>query len=115
MGKNSSVRQEIDLHRGSQSEPEWLVEHGFIPSYRTPYDLVQVSEWERPGSEAYVLKFAVQTGQSTIKAIAKACIKTSPLETVREWHSRRERLLEFDLSVPNLYSVHRADYIEEFI
>lgn len=109
------VTKELSEHRGNLDEPLWLNEVGVIESADTPYTIEDSSEWHCPGSESYIMDFTVATAKDRLRLIAKSCIKFAPLETVNEWMGRRQTLKENSISVPKLYSVHRATYIEEFI
>lgn len=116
MANTESVKKEIDLHRGSVPERQWLAQVGLIESPEIPYQFELVRDWYLPGSESYVLDFKVNPAEGTRKRVlAKACIKMCPVQTVEEWHSRRQRVKLAGIEVPTLYSTHRADYIEEYI
>lgn len=111
-----SVNEEIDLHRGSVPERQWLTHVGLIDSPEIPYQFELVRDWHLPGSESYVLDFKINPQEGARKRVlAKACIKIYPVQTVEEWHSRRQRIMLAGIEVPTLYSTHRADYIEEYI
>ena len=115
MTKINSARKELADHRGSISENQWLTDVGILDSPETPYTIDVISDWHMPGSESYVLDFAVNSQHDSKRLIAKACIKSCATETVREWHDRRARIKSAGIEVPKLYSTNRAVYIEEFI
>jgi hypothetical protein len=112
---DTSIQKEIDLHRGDIPEVQWLTEIALIDTPSTPYSFGLIQDWHRPGSESYILDFEINTAEKDTRLIAKACIKMGPVQTVVEWHNRRQRVASAGIEVPKLYSTHRADYIEEYI
>lgn len=115
MTKINPARKELADHRGDIPENQWLANVGILDSPETSYTIDVISDWHMPGSESYVLDFAVNSQHDSRRLIAKACIKSCATETVREWHDRRARIKSAGLEVPRLYSTSRAVYIEEFI
>lgn len=113
---NNSIQGEIDLHRGTYPERQWLFENGLIPSPEAVYEYDLIQDWYRPGAENYILDFRIISGEQSLRLIAKSCIKFSASETLQEWISRRRIVSDMGgIEVPKLYSVHSADLIEEYI
>ena len=113
---------ERDIKNFSKTDDvrQWLVEHGFISEQAESYQIAVVDDWDRPGSESYVMHFSVsETARdgslSRQDFISKACIKVPSAETMQEWLLRREMLNEVGLSTPRLFATERAALIEEFI
>jgi len=113
------ARQEIDQFSGYTTAPEqgaWLFAHGMLRDPYADYQLVTERPWERPGSEAYVMQFAI-TGPDGLAShfIAKACIKIPVTPSLGDWLMRREVLAQRGVVVPRLHAVNRGVLIEEYI
>jgi hypothetical protein len=64
----SQAFDEICQFSGYTTAPEqgaWLVKHGMLPTPNADYTLITEQPWEMPGSEAYVMRFAIQSADGT--------------------------------------------------
>jgi hypothetical protein len=79
-------------------------------------DVIEIhNDWHNPGAESYITDFTLHLTDGPLHLIAKACIKMSPRETMLEWLDRRKALEDNGVHTPELYSMHGATLIEEFI
>lgn len=81
----------------------------------SPHEIRILNDWERKSNENYVTDFLLFDDEGSKHLIAKACIKTSPRETVEEWLERRQVLEVAGVDFPELFAVDGATIIEEFI
>lgn len=77
------------------------------------------SDWRPGGAETYIYTFSVSSPRETRSFILKAVTAMGPGGSVgavaAEWLSRRNRLQSLGVSTPQLYAVHRATILEEYV
>lgn len=78
-----------------------------------PGPISVVNDWHRSGAETYATDFVV--GHDKQHLIAKACVKFTPLEAVKEWLERRQVINDAGLTTPKLHIVEGSVVVEEFI
>lgn len=83
------------------------------------YDLKQVRQWQRGGSETFNYVFAVTRKLDTkvflIKALVAPTIGINPERQLATWLTRRQALAVQGVKVPTLYAANDGALIEEFI
>lgn len=118
IGANQAF-DEICQFSGHTTAPEqgaWLVAHGMLSDPVAPYAVVTEHPWNMPGSESYIMQFAIESSRVTAQRfIAKACVKMPVLSSIEDWVARRTILRNNGVDVPHLHAVHRGVLIEEHI
>lgn len=78
-------------------------------------DITIVNPWHQAGGETFCTDFTFSSGDERVHLIAKACIKTCPAETFRDWLDRRALIEAQNISVPKVILTQKALLVEEFI
>ena len=98
---------------------ETLAKLGIISSVSTLQHLALVADWQRGGSETYILVFdlvdAYGTRRLVVKAYAPSFATMSVELTFAEWIKRRKLLAAHGIQVPRLYAVGAGVLLEDFI
>ncbi len=116
---DSHAFQEIYHFSGYETHAEqgiWLAQHGMLQTPSADYKLITECPWNMPGSESYVMQFAVATpGNDIRRFISKACVKLPVIPSFGDWVGRREILEAEGVITPKLHALGRACLIEEYI
>ena len=77
------------------------------------------TNWRKAGAETYTFNFSIETKQSTLELILKACTPfdlAQPIEkTLETWIYRRKLLGNNTIETPKLYAYGSGVLLEEFV
>ncbi len=115
----NAAERDILTFSGPADTQDWLVHHGLVAEDTVLCSIRVIDDWDRPGSESYLLHFAVdyttEGVTETAEFVSKSCIKVPGTETMQEWLARRRQLDALGIETPKLYVAEGASLVEEYI
>lgn len=112
-GLGESLKKEFQ----SEDIVECFKHIGVIKNNHVLFKYSDISPWQRGGAETYNAIGLIETNVETIKIIAKALVSfaTRPEQQLKNWNSRRSKIIELGIPTPRLFSAFNGAIYEEFI